>query len=107
MRTLKKCLLEICGSEENYWKFQGCDQIWPEGYPLYSWHLSLSQQIAFLELALTRMRTDSPDSRWPRGPRRSIAPRWVDFLPLFVRLDALVAEREFEELIIAEAEMMS
>lgn len=104
-RAMKKGLLEICGSEESYWKFRGCDQIWVEGYPQYSWHLTLSQQVAFLEFALKWMWTNKPDSRWsvPRG-EWCIVTRWEDFLPLFARLDDLVTEWGFEELIIAEAE---
>jgi hypothetical protein len=102
-RALKKSLLEICGSEKDYWKFNNSRRRQFEGYPQYSDHLSLPQQIAFLELVLGRMGTEYPDDGPGSGLRGSC---WQDLLPLFQRLDALVAESVFEELIISEAEEM-
>jgi 2EXR family len=103
-RALKEALLEICGSEQNYWKLCDHGRQPRAGWPQYSEHLSLSQQIAFLELAQGRLGSEYPGDGPGRGLRGSC---WQDLEPLFQRLDALIAESVFEELLIRDAEEMN
>ena len=59
--TLKKSLLKICGSEENMRKLEGISWAFVEGEHGYTGDLSLSQQIAFLKVVLSRISTKDLD----------------------------------------------
>jgi len=52
--STKKSLLDICKSEENFWKLQGLDWEFVEDGHTYHGQLDYSQQFAFLKLALER-----------------------------------------------------
>jgi hypothetical protein len=52
---VKKKLLKICGSEDDFQKLDGLDSDFVEGGKKYGGPLDLSQQIAYLNLALDRL----------------------------------------------------
>ena len=54
--SVKKKLLEICGSEDGFWKVKGLDWSFVKANTEYFGPLDLSQQIAFLGLGLERLK---------------------------------------------------
>lgn len=101
--NVRKRFLGICGSEDRFSKLEKLTWEWViDGE--YVGDLTLSQQIAYLELVLGRLLSQyeillQGDGDVRREPSRNIA-------PVISRLDALVAEREMMEVITSEAEEM-
>jgi len=97
----KNGILDICGSEDKFQKLASLDWAFVKGDKAYNGVLSLSQQIAFLKLAVGQIASEI----WCTLSRAMVIGEFVwDVLVLAAKIDLLVLERERLELIISEAE---
>jgi len=97
----KRGILDICGSEDKFQKLASLDWAFVKGDKAYNGVLSLSQQIAFLKLAVGQIASEI----WCTLSRAMVVGEFVwDVLVLAAKIDSLILERERLELIISEAE---
>lgn len=99
--ALKKELLEICGSEENVREFDSMEWAFINRGDTYSGRLNLSQRIAFLKLALSRISTDEAVDCQGMEVRGIMT---GDIPCLLARIDAL--EEMMRDSVVREVEEM-
>lgn len=102
---VKNILIQICGSEHEFWKVQTLDWGYVMGISTYKGTLDLSQQVMYLELAADRLSIRQGEFDCI-GFEMEGSHIW-DMLGLGPKIDELNFEREILELIISDAGEMA